>query len=181
MIMARVHPGETPSSFVCEGMMKYLLGDTPEAASLRDSFVFKFIPMLNPDGVINGSYRCSLSGYDLNRVWHIADKVSHPEIYATRKNIFEINQKQAIFLTVDLHAHSKKKGIFMYGSQNRNNPYLCRQIPFLLWKNISEFNYYQCNFAMRMGREGTSRLFLYQELGLNYSYTMEHSFCGPSK
>lgn len=25
-ITSRVHPGETPSSFVCEGMMKYLLG-----------------------------------------------------------------------------------------------------------------------------------------------------------
>ena len=84
-------------------------------------------------------------------------------------------------MIVDLHAHSKKKGIFMYGSQNRNNPYLCRQIPFLLWKNIGEFNYYQCNFSMRLGREGTSRLFLYQELGLNYCYTMEHSFCGPSR
>ena len=47
--------------------------------------------MLNPDGVINGSYRCSLSGYDLNRVWHRADKNSHPEIYATRKAIFETN------------------------------------------------------------------------------------------
>eukprot|EP00983_Pelagomonas_calceolata_P025766 806977-Pelagomonas_calceolata.AAC.1 len=28
------------------------------------------VPMLNPDGVINGSYRCSLAGVDLNRwVW----------------------------------------------------------------------------------------------------------------
>lgn len=44
--------------------------------------------MLNPDGVINGSYRCSLSGYDLNRVWHLADKNAHPEIYEVRKTIF---------------------------------------------------------------------------------------------
>ena len=89
--MARVHPGETPSSFVCEGMMNYLLSDSPEANSLRDSFVFKFIPMLNPDGVINGSYRCSLSGYDLNRIWHRADRISHPEIYGARKTIYEMN------------------------------------------------------------------------------------------
>ncbi len=25
--------------------------------------------MLNPDGVINGNYRCSLAGCDLNRRW----------------------------------------------------------------------------------------------------------------
>ena len=29
----------------------------------------KVVPMLNPDGVINGNYRCSLAGVDLNRVW----------------------------------------------------------------------------------------------------------------
>lgn len=86
-----------------------------------------------------------------------------------------------LFLFVDLHAHSKKKGVFMYGCQNRLNPYLCRQVPFLLWKNVPEFNYYQCNFGMKMGREGTSRLFMYNSLELSYSYTMEHSFCGSSK
>ena len=40
-----------------------------EAQVLRDNFVFKVIPMLNPDGVINGNYRCSLAGCDLNRRW----------------------------------------------------------------------------------------------------------------
>jgi murein tripeptide amidase MpaA len=43
--------------------------DSVEAAILRDNFVFKIIPMLNPDGVINGNYRCSLAGCDLNRRW----------------------------------------------------------------------------------------------------------------
>ncbi len=52
----------------------------------------------------------------------------------------------------DLHAHSKKKGVFAYGCQNKSNPYLCRQIPFLFWKNVSDFNYYQCNFMMKTGR-----------------------------
>lgn len=45
---------------------------------LRDQFVFKIIPMLNPDGVINGNYRCSLIGKDLNRVWQAPDKTLHP-------------------------------------------------------------------------------------------------------
>ncbi len=66
--------------------------ESEEAQSLRENFIFKFIPMLNPDGVINGSYRCSLSGYDLNRVWHRADKLTHPEIYGARKAVFETNE-----------------------------------------------------------------------------------------
>jgi hypothetical protein len=108
--------------------------------------------MLNPDGVINGSYRCSLSGYDLNRVWHRADKLTHPEIYGARKAVFETNEIEKIFLFADLHAHSKKKGVFAYGCQDKSNPYLCRQLPFLFWKNVPDFNYYQCNFMMRTGR-----------------------------
>lgn len=65
VISARVHPGESNSSFICEGIINYLI--RPEAEELRNKFVFKVVPMLNPDGVIVGNYRCSLSGSDLNR------------------------------------------------------------------------------------------------------------------
>ena len=43
--------------------------ENEEASLLRRNFVFKVIPMLNPDGVINGNYRCSLAGCDMNRRW----------------------------------------------------------------------------------------------------------------
>ena len=66
---ARVHPGETVSSFMLKGVIDFLTGDTPEAKLLRDRYIFKIIPMLNPDGVIHGNYRCSLAGCDLNRQW----------------------------------------------------------------------------------------------------------------
>jgi murein tripeptide amidase MpaA len=54
---------------------------------LRDNFIFKIIPMLNPDGVINGNYRCSLAGCDLNRRWKNPNKFLHPTIYHTKKLI----------------------------------------------------------------------------------------------
>lgn len=50
-----------------EGLIKYLVSSEPTAVVLRDRYVFKIVPMLNPDGVIIGNYRCSLSGHDLNR------------------------------------------------------------------------------------------------------------------
>ena len=51
--------------------MEFLTGPSEEAAKLRDKFVFKCIPMLNPDGVIVGNYRCSLAGLDLNRIYFL--------------------------------------------------------------------------------------------------------------
>lgn len=51
VITARVHPGETPSSWMMKGFMDYLTGDSNQARELREKFIFKLVPMLNPDGV----------------------------------------------------------------------------------------------------------------------------------
>lgn len=48
--------------------MDFLLGDSEEAKKLRSEYIFKIVPMLNPDGVIIGNHRGALSGIDLNRM-----------------------------------------------------------------------------------------------------------------
>ncbi len=58
-----------------KGAVEFLLSDDPEAETLRDACVFKIVPMLNPDGVIQGNYRCSLAGCDLNRRYACPSKV----------------------------------------------------------------------------------------------------------
>ena len=50
-----------------KGIIDYLISDAEEAKLLRKYFFFRIVPMLNPDGVIYGNYRCNLFGYDLNR------------------------------------------------------------------------------------------------------------------
>jgi hypothetical protein len=40
-----------------QGIIDYLVGNSEEAKTLRDRFVFKIIPMINPDGVIYGNFR----------------------------------------------------------------------------------------------------------------------------
>ena len=67
MITARVHPGESNASWMMKGLLDFLTSAHPDAKLLREMFVFKIVPMLNPDGVIIGNYRCSLAGRDLNR------------------------------------------------------------------------------------------------------------------
>ena len=67
IVCARVHPGESNSSFIMQGFLKFITGNSHEAVELRKRVVFKVVPMTNPDGVIAGNYRTSLSGNDLNR------------------------------------------------------------------------------------------------------------------
>ena len=50
-----------------EGVVEFLMSNDMEARILRNTYVFKIVPMLNPDGVIVGNYRSSLGGHDLNR------------------------------------------------------------------------------------------------------------------
>jgi murein tripeptide amidase MpaA len=60
ILTCRIHPGESNSSYIMNGVIEYLIGDEDRAEFLRNTFVFKIIPMLNPDGVIVGNYRCCL-------------------------------------------------------------------------------------------------------------------------
>jgi len=62
ILTCRIHPGESNSSFIMNGVIDYLISNEDKADQLRNAFVFKIIPMLNPDGVIIGNYRCSIIG-----------------------------------------------------------------------------------------------------------------------
>jgi len=115
-ISARVHPGESNASWMMKGVIEFLVSNAPEAIALRDNFVFKIVPMLNPDGVINGNYRCSLSGQDLNRRWKNPSKILHPVNSAVKRLIRAFNKEREIVLLCDLHGHSRRKNIFMYGN-----------------------------------------------------------------
>ena len=81
VISSRVHPGETGASWMMKGIIDYLTGPSLSAKILRDNFVFKIVPMLNVDGVVNGSSRCNLAGVDLNRCYIEPSRKLHPTVY----------------------------------------------------------------------------------------------------
>jgi murein tripeptide amidase MpaA len=101
-----------------DGMLKYLL--SPEAEMLRKHFVIRIVPMLNPDGVIYGNYRCSLLGVDLNRNWDRPNRLLHPPVFYAKNLIKHMHQERKVLVYVDLHGHSRKKNAFFYGCSFKN-------------------------------------------------------------
>jgi len=162
-----------------KGVIDYLTGPFLNAKILRDNFVFKIIPMLNVDGVVNGSSRCNLAGVDLNRCWIEPSRKLHPTIYHMKSMLKKFQEDRDIFLVCDLHGHSRKKNVFMYGNSGRINDRLKERIfPSLLDKNCDIFSFQDCSFIVQKAKESTSRVVLWKELGITNAYTLEASFCG---
>ena len=113
LLSGRVHPGESGSSFVVRGAIHWLLSDHPLAIEHRKQFHWCIVPMLNPDGVVNGNYRAGLLGLDGNRRWACPLPEQVPEIYALKRLLHELSQPVSLF--VDVHGHSRKCGCFLYG------------------------------------------------------------------
>ena len=95
-LSARVHPGETPSSFVLNGFIDFILSDDARAIKLRNQFVFKIVPMLNPDGVARGHYRSDQRGVNLNRVYDVPKIDLHPTIYAARSLLLYYHLRRVV-------------------------------------------------------------------------------------
>ena len=63
---------------------------------LRNRFIFKVVPMLNPDGVIVGNYRCSLAARDLNRNYRHPRKESFPTVWFTKSMMEKILERHDV-------------------------------------------------------------------------------------
>jgi len=143
VILARAHAGETPTSFVAQGLIDFLSSNHEVARELREFVLFKVVPMMNPDGAYLGNTRGNLLGQDLNRRWADPDPRVHPTVYAARQMIYAMDtsggvrrdasgesQQQdgetldqyvaedgfELDTVVDLHAHSSLHGLFVYGN-----------------------------------------------------------------
>ena len=182
VISSRVHPGETGASWMMKGIIDYLIANNVKAKILRDNFVFKILPMLNVDGVVNGSSRCNLAGVDLNRCWIDPSRKLHPTIYHMKNMVRKFQEDRDIFLVCDLHGHSRKKNIFMYGNSGRVNDRMKEKIfPKLIDKNLDVFNLSDCSFQVQKAKEATARIVMWKEMGITNTFTLEASFCGPDQ
>ncbi|XP_066268250.1 uncharacterized protein [Branchiostoma lanceolatum] len=190
VVSARVHPGETQASWMMKGLLDFLTGESETAKELRENFIFKIVPMLNPDGVIVGNYRCSLAARDLNRNYRNPRKEIFPTVYYIKEMTEAFKRDHEIIVYCDLHGHSRKPNVFMYGCNSiqgrmgldgaevfineRLFPWLMAQ------KAPDKFAFGGCKFQIKKCKESTGRVVMWRT-GIMNSFTMEATFCGTEK
>ncbi|CAN0147768.1 unnamed protein product, partial [Hapterophycus canaliculatus] len=104
--------------------------------------------------------------------------------FAVHEDIALLRVPVQVLLYVDLHGHSKKSNIFMYGVENPTDEGLYmreRVVPSLLDQASPLFNLADCTFDIGKGKEGCGRVVVRRQLGVVNAYTMEASFMGADQ
>lgn len=181
-LTSRVHPGESPASFIMHGLILFLTSEHPRARELRETAILKVVPMLNPDGVFLGNYRCNSVGLDLNRLWHTTAAVTAPTIHAVREEaqLYTHHPLCSLEMIVDMHAHSTCMNGFIFA----NTPDDPRDLdavaafPRTLSTHARDFSMAGCKFDTDPNKAGTGRRALSELLPGVHCYTLEVSmFC----
>ncbi|KAF5277599.1 hypothetical protein FQA39_LY06092 [Lamprigera yunnana] len=175
ILSARTHPSETPGSWMMKGALDFLTGNSSLAKSLRTKFVFKIVPMLNPDGVIVGNSRYSLAGKDLNRQFKTASQRQFPGVWFSKLMMQKTVGDDGVRFFCDFHAHSVKHNIFIFACADK-----VRAFPQMIYRNAADkFSYGSCTFNTTKSKEGTARIVMWN-MGVENSFTMEASVGGTS-
>jgi hypothetical protein len=191
-ISSRVHPGEVPAQHAFKGILNLLMDPLDlQARELRARYVFKLIPMLNPDGVYRGHFRMDQLGNNLNRYYMENDSLLQPSIFAAKSLIDFYAEEGKLAVYLDFHAHASKRGCFIYGNVLNNlddqiqNQLYCK----LISLNSAHFDYEACLFskdhmsridmcdqAKGLSAEGSGRVATYLKHKLIHSYTIECNY-----
>jgi hypothetical protein len=174
-----VHPGETPSSHVVDGLLEILLRDGDAVAqALRQRFVFKIIPMLNPDGVAAGCYRADpTSATNLNRMYGRATLAEHPSVYAAMAVVRQLHERGELLVYVDAHAHAGKRGCFLYGNAGPERAHEGALYAHLVALHCRYLDVDRCVFYRgEPNHAGSGREAVHAATGLPHVYTLECNY-----
>ena len=103
LILGRQHPPEVTGALAMKSFINELLTENFLTDSFLDRYNILFVPLMNPDGVMNGFWRYNANKKDLNRDW---GNFTQPETDAVYKKLTKLSNKKLV-LFIDFHSTFK--------------------------------------------------------------------------
>lgn len=101
LVLGRQHPPENTGTQALMGFVETLAADTPQARAFRRRMHVLVVPLLNPDGVLEGHWRGNANGVDLNRDW---GPFAEPETRALRDLLAARDGGGHVAFVIDFHS-----------------------------------------------------------------------------
>eukprot|EP00966_Prymnesium_polylepis_P134924 3118171-Prymnesium_polylepis.1 len=138
------------------------------------------VPMLNPDGVFLGNYRCNSLGLDLNRLWHTPVETVAPTIHRVRDMLLFYSKHPMcrLNLFVDVHTHSTCMNGFVFANvpEDPRDLDAVAAFPRALANHSPTFAFSGTKYCADPAKAGTGRRALAEMLPSVHCYTLEVSF-----
>lgn len=103
LVLGRQHPPEVTGALAMKSFINELLTENFLTDSFLDRYNILFVPLMNPDGVMNGFWRYNANKKDLNRDW---GNFTQPETDAVYKKLTKLSNKKLV-LFIDFHSTFK--------------------------------------------------------------------------
>jgi PKD repeat protein len=122
-ITGQQHGYEMVGGPICEGIIHSLLGEKNRDDLLRE-FIFKLVPIVNPDAMAHGGFRYNMHDVDLNRNWDeqangYQDRtLPEPEVACVQAAMRRwVEQGNGLDFYLDMHCHTAiSEGLWIYPS-----------------------------------------------------------------
>lgn len=101
LVLGRQHPPEVTGMRALQAFVDVLAGDDADAVAFRASHRVLVVPVVNPDGVVEGHWRSNANGVDLNRDW---GTFQQPETRAVAAALARQLEGRRLAFALDFHS-----------------------------------------------------------------------------
>lgn len=130
-IHGRIHPSETPASYLVDGLVDYLSSDTPEGRSLRQQIDAYILPFANPDGVANGLSRSNALGVNQEINFGRSEDSTVVEVRAIKRTLERLTAERPFDVALNSHSqHTESATFWMHRGTTTSPLYFRKQWTF---------------------------------------------------
>ncbi len=127
-VHGRIHPSETPASYLVDGLVEYLTSDTPEGRSLRQQIDAWVLPFANPDGVANGLSRSNALGVNQEINFGRSDDSTVVEVQAIKRMFEQLTAERPFDFMLNSHSQHTESATFWMHKGSSSSPAYFRKL-----------------------------------------------------